>query len=94
MVQEKSPEPTQRPDQASKKHAVTYLCTHHEESIMEIDPSEIIRSEKSLEQGTFGMCYLAHYWEILVAVKEFKLKKSWSPAQMKWEVFHKKSGIP
>lgn len=61
MVQEKSPEPTQRPDQASKKHAVTYLCTYHEESIMEIDPSEIIRSEKSLGQGTFGMCYLAHY---------------------------------
>lgn len=87
-VQEKSPGPTQRPDKASKKPAATYPGTHHEESIKEIDPSEIVRSEKSLGQGTFGMCYLAHYREILVAVKEFKLKKSWSLAQMKREVFH------
>ena len=45
-------------------------------------------SEKSLGQGTLGMCYLAHYQEILVVVKEFKPQKSWSLAQMKWEVFH------
>ena len=87
-VQEKSPEPTQRPDKASKKPAAAYPGTRHEESIKEIDPSEIVRSEKSLGQGTFGTCYLAHYREILVAVKEFKLQKSCSLAQMKWEVFH------
>ena len=54
----------------------------------EIDPSELVRSEKSLRQGTFGMCYLAHYRGILVAVKEFKLQKSCSPTQMKREVIH------
>ena len=87
-VREKSPEPTQKRDKASKKPAATYPGTRHEESIKEIDPSEIVRSEKSLGQGTFGMCYLAHYREILVAVKEFKLQKSWSLEQMKREVFH------
>ena len=57
-VQEKSPEPTQIPEKASKNPAATYPGTHHEESIKEIDPSEIVRSEKSLGQGTFGMCTL------------------------------------
>ena len=86
-VQAKSPEPTQRPDRASKKPAAAYPGDL-EESIKEIDPSEIVRSEKTLGQGTFGMCYLAHYREILVAVKEFKQQKSWSLAEMKREVFH------
>ena len=79
--EEKSPDPIQRPDKPSKKPG-------HKESIKEIDPSEIVRSEKSLGQGTFGMCYLAHYREILVVVKEFKPQESWSLERMKPEVFH------
>ena len=39
------------------------------------------------------MCYLAHYREILVAVKEFKQQKSWSLAEMKREVFHEERMI-
>ena len=85
-VQEKSPEPAQRPDKESKKPAATYLDKHHKQSIKEIDPSEIARSEKTLGQGTFGVCYLAHYREIVVAVKEFKQQESWSLEQMKREV--------
>ena len=87
-VQEKSPEPTQRQEKAPTKPAATYPGTSHEESMKEIDPSELVRSEKSLGQGTFGMCYLAHYRGIMVAVKEFKLQKSRSTAQMKREVIH------
>lgn len=33
-----------------------------------------MRSEKFLGCGTFGVCYLAHYRSILVAVKEFRMK--------------------
>ena len=87
-VQEKSPEPAQIPDKESKKPAATYLDKHHKQPIKETDPSEIARSEKTLGQGTFGVCYLAHYREILVAVKEFKQQESWSLEQMKREVFH------
>ena len=39
-----------------------------------INSSDVFRSEKTLGCGTFGVCYLAHYRGIMVAVKEFKLR--------------------
>ncbi|XP_068726450.1 serine/threonine-protein kinase PknA-like [Montipora capricornis] len=57
--------------------------------IKEIDPSEIIRSGKTLGSGTFGVCYLAQYRGITVAVKEYRNRsESSSVAERKREVFH------
>lgn len=57
---EKSAEPKQRSKTAS--------------SVKEINPVEIVRTEKSLGCGTFGVCYLAYYRNITVAVKEYRMK--------------------
>ena len=40
----------------------------------EINPMEIVRTEKSLGFGTFGASYLAYYRNITVAVKEYRMK--------------------
>lgn len=57
---EKSAEPKQRSKTAS--------------FVKEINPVEIVRTEKSLGCGTFGVCYLAYYRNITVAVKEYRMK--------------------
>ena len=41
--------------------------------VKEINPVEIVRTKKSLGCGTFGVCYLAYYRSIVVAVKEFRM---------------------
>lgn len=43
-------------------------------SVKEINPVEIVRIEKSVGCGTFGVCYLAYYQNITVAVKEYRMK--------------------
>ena len=43
--------------------------------VRKIDPSLIVRLEKFLGCGSFGNCYLAHYRDVLVAVKEFIAEK-------------------
>ena len=53
----------------------------------EVDPCSIMRFEKFLGCGSFGNCYLAHYRDILVAVKEFKAEK-FGRDNMKKEVQH------
>ena len=58
--EEKSAEPKQRSKTAS--------------FLKEINPVEIVRAEKSLGCGTFGVCYLAYYRNITVAVKEYRMK--------------------
>lgn len=55
--------------------------------VKEINPMEIVRTEKSLGCGTFGVCYLAHYRSILVAVKEFRMKSE-SVNDVKRELLH------
>ena len=51
--------------------------------VKEIDPVEIVRSEKSIGCGTFGVCYLAYYRSILVAVKEFRMNSNESRSDVK-----------
>ena len=58
--EEKSTEPKQRSKTTS--------------AVKEMNPVKIVRTEKSLGSGTFGVCYLAHYRNITVAVKEYKMK--------------------
>ncbi|XP_068675704.1 probable serine/threonine-protein kinase DDB_G0280461 [Montipora foliosa] len=52
----------------------------------EINPSEVAKSTKFLGCGSFGTCYLAYYRGIPVAVKEFRLRKSRSPDEIKKDV--------
>ena len=49
----------------------------------EINPSEVAKSTTFLGCGSFGTCYLAYYRGIPVAVKEFRLRKSRSPDEIK-----------
>ena len=58
--EEKSTEPKQRSKTTS--------------AVKEMNPVKIVRTEKSLGSGTFGVCYLAYYRNITVAVKEYKMK--------------------
>ena len=53
--------------------------------LKEIDPCLIVRPETFLGCGSFGNCYLAHYRDILVVIKEFKAEKI-SRDNMKEEV--------
>lgn len=71
---EKSAEPKQRSKTAS--------------SVKEINPVEIVRTEKSLGCGTFGVCYLAYYRNITVAVKEYRMKSK-SVDEVKRALLHK-----
>ena len=52
----------------------------------EINPSEVVRSEKFLGSGSFGTCYLAYYRGISVAVKEFKPRQTRSQDELKKDV--------
>ena len=52
----------------------------------EINPSEVAKSTKFLGCGSFGTCYLAYYRGMPVAVKEFRLRKSRSPDEIKKDV--------
>ncbi|XP_068691345.1 uncharacterized protein [Montipora foliosa] len=52
----------------------------------EIHPSEVAKSTTFLGCGSFGTCYLAYYRGIPVAVKEFRLRKSRSPDEIKKDV--------
>ena len=47
-----------------------------EHASKEINPSLVVRTEKFLGAGRFGNCYLAHYRDSLVAVKEYENVKS------------------
>ena len=75
------PEKTALKDAAKSKRQVEHR------HVREIDPSLIVRSEKFLGRGTFGNCYLAHYRDVLVAIKEFKAEK-FGRDNMKKEVQH------
>ena len=44
---------------------------------------EIMRNEKSIGCGTFGVCYLAYYRSILVAVKEFRMNSNKTRSDIK-----------
>ena len=70
--EEKSAEPKQRSKTSTVK---------------EINPVEIVRTEKSLGSGTFGVCYLAYYRNITVAVKEYRMKSK-SMDEVKCELLH------
>ena len=52
----------------------------------EIHPSEVAKSTTFLGCGLFGTCYLAYYRGIPVAVKEFRLRISRSPDEIKKDV--------
>lgn len=54
--------------------------------VKEINPVEIVRTEKSVGCGTFGVCYLAYYRSILVAVKEFRMNSNKSRSEVKREL--------
>lgn len=70
--EEKSAKPKQRPKTSSVK---------------EINPVEIVRTEKSIGCGTFSACYLAYYRNITVAVKEYRMKSK-SVDEVKRELLH------
>ena len=52
----------------------------------EINPSQVVRSEKFLGTCSFGTCYLAYYRRISVAVKEFKPCQARSQDEIKKDV--------
>lgn len=54
----------------------------------EVNPVEIVRTEKSLGCGTFGVCYLAYYRNLTVAVKEYQIKSK-SVDEVKRALLHK-----
>ena len=58
----------------------------------EINPSQVVRSEKFLGSGSFGTCYLAYYRGISVAVKEFKPRQTRSQDEIKKDVL-REAGI-
>ena len=58
------------------------------ERIKQINPTEIVRANKFLGSGTFGTCHLAHYRGIVVAVKEFKSRRSRPDKEVKGDVLH------
>ena len=51
--------------------------------VKEINPVEIVRTKKSLGCGTFGVCYLAYYRSIVVAVKKFRMNLNKSRSEVK-----------
>lgn len=65
----------QLPEKTAPKLAAKSKTQVEHRHVREIDPCLIVRSEKFLGCGSFGNCYLAHYRDILVAVKEFKAEK-------------------
>lgn len=73
---ERKEEKPAQPKQQSKTSAVK-----------EINPVEIVRTEKSLGCGTFSVCYLAYYRSIMVAVKEYRMKSK-SVDEVKRELLH------
>lgn len=75
------PEKTVPKDAAKSKRQVEHR------HVRELDPALIVRSEKFLGCGSFGNCYLAHYRDVLVAVKEFKAE-TFGRDDMKKEVRH------
>ena len=58
------------------------------ERVKQINPTEIVRANKFLGSGTFGTCHLAHYRGILVAVKEFKTRRSRPDKEVKRDVLN------
>ena len=60
--------------------------TDESSDIKKINPVEIVRSEKSIGCGTFGVCYLAYYRSILVAVKEFRMNSNKTRSDVKHEL--------
>ena len=58
------------------------------EQVKQINPTERVRAKKFLGSGTFGTCHLAHYRGILIAVKDFKSRRSRSD-KVKRDVFNK-----
>ena len=54
--------------------------------VKEINPVEIVRTEKSRGCATFSVCYLAYYRSILVAVKEFRMNSNKSRSEVKREL--------
>lgn len=71
-----------RPDKALAKSTANH-------GVKESNPQDVVRSEKTLGCGTFGVCYLAHFRGIMVAVKEFRLRsESRSVAERKREVLN------
>lgn len=77
----------QLPEKTAPKLAAKSKTQVEHRHVREIDPCLIVRSEKFLGCGSFGNCYLAHYRDILVAVKEFKAEK-FGRDNMKKEVRH------
>ncbi|XP_068724100.1 probable serine/threonine-protein kinase DDB_G0267514 [Montipora capricornis] len=78
--------PPRRPETETPRN----LTSH----VKEINPSEVIRSEKTLGCGTFGVCYLAHYRGTVVKVKELRLRSEPSSvAERKKEVLHEANMI-
>jgi len=64
----------QLPDKTAPKDPVKSKRQVEHRHVRELDPSLIVTSEKFLGCGSFGNCYLAHYRDVLVAIKEFKAK--------------------
>lgn len=77
----------QLPEKTAPKLTAKSKTQVEHRHVREIDPCLIVRSEKFLGCGSFGDCYLAHYRDILVAVKEFKAEK-FGRDNMKKEVRH------
>jgi len=64
----------QLPNKTARKDAVKSKRQVEHRHVRELDPSLIVRSEKFLGCGSFGNCYLVHYRDVLVAIKEFEAK--------------------
>ena len=77
--------PEAKPKQQPGQNPTQTVVQRH---VREIDPFLVVRSKTFLGCGTFGNCYLANYRDIVVAVKEFKKRKSWSLNDLRKEVRH------
>ena len=58
------------------------------ERVKQINSTDIVRANTFLGSGIFGTCHLAHYRGILVAVKEFKLRRSSPDKEVKHKVLN------
>lgn len=77
--------PETKPEKKPGQNPTQIVVQRH---VREIDPSLVVRSKKFLGCGTFGNCYLANYRDVMVTVKEFKKRKSWSLNDLRKEVRH------
>lgn len=77
-----------RMDKAAGHEEFANVKQTSDELIKQINPTEIVNANKFLGSGTFGTCHLAHYRGILVAVKEFKSRRSRPDKDVKREVLN------